>query len=66
MAIRLLRYDNDPILHKKAREVDKVDDNIKTLVKDMQETMKAHNGVGLAAPQIRHIKESDNSRLNRN
>lgn len=42
----------DPILKQKARPVAKVDDSIRTLVKDMFETMYAAEGVGLAAPQV--------------
>ncbi|WP_257461335.1 peptide deformylase [Archangium lipolyticum] len=42
----------DPILKQKARPVTRVDDSIRTLVKDMFETMYAADGVGLAAPQV--------------
>jgi peptide deformylase len=42
----------DPILKQKARPVARVDDSIRTLVKDMFETMYAAEGVGLAAPQV--------------
>lgn len=42
----------DPILKQKAKPVAKVDDTIRTLVKDMFETMYAADGVGLAAPQV--------------
>lgn len=42
----------DPILKQKAKPVAKVDDSIRTLVKDMFETMYAADGVGLAAPQV--------------
>ena len=52
MAIRQLRYVNDPILRKKSREVTKIDDRIKTLLNDMAETMYENEGVGLAAPQV--------------
>lgn len=52
MAIRNLRYDTDPILRKKSREVEKVDDRIKTIIKDMFDTMNEFYGVGLSAPQI--------------
>ncbi|MSS43859.1 peptide deformylase [Anaerosalibacter bizertensis] len=52
MAIRRLRYVNDPILRKKSREVTKIDDRIKTLLNDMVETMYENEGVGLAAPQV--------------
>jgi peptide deformylase len=42
----------DPILKQKAKPVAKVDDSVRTLVKDMFETMYAADGVGLAAPQV--------------
>ncbi|HZI12820.1 MAG TPA: peptide deformylase [Myxococcus sp.] len=42
----------DPVLKQKSRPVAKVDDSIRTLVKDMFETMYASEGVGLAAPQV--------------
>ena len=52
MAIRKIRLDKDPILRKISREVEVVDDYIKQLILDMFETMKANNGIGLAAPQV--------------
>ena len=42
----------DPLLKQKARPVARVDDSIRTLVKDMFETMYSADGVGLAAPQV--------------
>ena len=52
MAIRQMRYDGDAVLRKVSRPVDTVTERIRTLVKDMIETMRAEQGVGLAAPQI--------------
>lgn len=52
MAIRNLRYDTDPILRKKSREVEVVDDRIRKIVEDMFDTMYKYDGVGLSAPQI--------------
>jgi len=52
MAIREIRKDSDEILRKVSRKVDKIDDRILTLLEDMAETMRAAEGVGLAAPQI--------------
>ena len=52
MAIRQMRYDGDPVLRKVSRPIDTVTDRIRTLAKDMIETMRAEQGVGLAAPQI--------------
>jgi len=42
----------DPRLHKIAAPVSVVDDSIRTLVRDMAETMYAAPGVGLAATQV--------------
>lgn len=42
----------DPVLKKKAKPVDVVDDAVRRLLDDMAETMYAADGVGLAAPQI--------------
>ncbi|HEX8439554.1 peptide deformylase [Archangium sp.] len=42
----------DPILKQKAKPVARVDDTLRTLIKDMFETMYAADGVGLAAPQV--------------
>ncbi|WIV10800.1 peptide deformylase [Proteiniborus sp. MB09-C3] len=57
MAIRQLRYEDDPILRKKSREVDVIDEKIKTLVQDMLDTMYKEEGVGLAAPQVGILKK---------
>jgi peptide deformylase len=47
----ILRYP-DPRLHKVAKPVQEVDDRIRTLVRDMAETMYDAPGVGLAATQV--------------
>ncbi len=52
MALRTIRIDGDPILRKKSRKVEKVDDRIRILLEDMVETMNHADGVGLAAPQV--------------
>lgn len=52
MAIRAIRKDSDEILRKVSKKVEKIDDRIITLLDDMAETMKAAEGVGLAAPQV--------------
>jgi peptide deformylase len=56
MAIRNIRTIGDDILRKKCRRVDEINDRILTLIKDMQETMYAADGVGLAAPQVGILK----------
>lgn len=52
MALRNIVLEGDEILRKKAREVTEVDDKIRLILDDMLETMRAHNGAGLAAPQV--------------
>ena len=56
MAIRNIRKDEDPILRKISRQVDKLDEKIKILVEDMIETMHEADGVGLAAVQVGILK----------
>ncbi len=52
MAIRpIVRY-GDPVLHAPAAPVERVDQDIRTLLADMVETMYAAPGLGLAAPQV--------------
>ena len=47
----ILRY-GQPTLHHPAAAVDRFDESLHTLLRDMIETMHAAPGVGLAAPQI--------------
>lgn len=49
--LNILRYP-DSRLYKKAVSVRKVDETIRSLVRDMEETMYAALGVGLAATQV--------------
>lgn len=49
--LNILRYP-DPRLYKKAARVLEVDESVRTLVRDMAETMYAAPGVGLAATQV--------------
>ena len=52
MAIReIVKYPH-PILKKRCEEVDRIDDELRTLIRDMIETMYSANGVGLAACQV--------------
>ena len=53
--LKLFEYP-DPVLTQKAETVTKIDDELKTLLKDMLETMYADHGVGLAAPQVGILK----------
>ena len=52
MAVHPIRIVGDPVLHNPTRPVERFDDELRTLVDDMFETMAAANGVGLAANQI--------------
>lgn len=51
MKLPIVAY-GDPILRKKAEEIDEDYPNLKGLINDMFETMYAARGVGLAAPQV--------------
>lgn len=42
----------DPILRKKAKAVEKNDEELKEIIENMWETMYYSDGVGLAAPQV--------------
>lgn len=51
MILEVRKY-KDQVLKKRAAEVKEIDGRIDKLIKDMLETMYAHQGVGLAAPQV--------------
>ena len=53
---RKIIVEPDPILRKKCDPLEKVDDEIKRLMKDMLETMYDAPGIGLAAIQIGILK----------
>ncbi|TVT72125.1 MAG: peptide deformylase [Denitromonas halophila] len=52
MALLPILHFPDPRLHTKAVPVAKVDDRIRTLIRDMAETMYEAPGIGLAATQV--------------
>ena len=52
MTIRKILTEPDPFLRQKSENVEKVDDNIRSLMNDMLETMYDAPGIGLAAIQI--------------
>lgn len=58
MAIREIRLKGDEILYKKCKEITKFDNKLHILLDDMYETMKKHEGVGLAAPQVGILKRA--------
>ena len=51
MKLPLMYYGN-PVLRKKGKQVDDINDDIRKLVADMIETCDTSNGIGLAAHQI--------------
>lgn len=52
MAVRSIILADDPTLRKKSRKVKTFGEALQVLIDDMVETMRATNGIGLAAPQI--------------
>ncbi len=56
MAIRNIRKIGDEVLRKKSKKVDEINERVLVLLKDMQDTMYAADGVGLAAPQVGILK----------
>ncbi|WP_336249621.1 peptide deformylase [Stomatohabitans albus] len=52
MAILPVRLFGDPVLRQEARPVETFDDRLRALADNMMETMKAHNGLGLAGNQV--------------
>ncbi len=47
-----VRLFGDPVLRETAREVEKIDDEIRALAAKMFDTMVEEEGIGLAAPQV--------------
>lgn len=56
MALRTIRKDDESVLRKKSREVEKIDNKTIELINDMLDTMYEADGVGLAAPQVGILK----------
>jgi peptide deformylase len=52
MAILPIRIYGDPVLRKQAKEITRVDENIKELALDMLKTVKEAKGIGLSANQV--------------
>ncbi|WP_323958587.1 peptide deformylase [Arthrobacter sp. JZ12] len=52
MAVHPITIAGEPVLHRRAAEVETFDDALRTLIDDMYQTMDEAHGVGLAAPQI--------------
>ena len=51
MVYPIIMY-GDPVLRKRAKEIEEGSVDIKAIVQDMFDTMYAAHGIGLAAPQI--------------
>lgn len=51
-----IRTFGDPVLKSRAAPVDKFDESLEQLAEDMLETMREHEGVGLAANQVGRLK----------
>lgn len=56
MAVLPLVILPDPLLRSKAKKIRQIDDSVIKLADDMVETMRYHNGVGLAANQVGVLK----------
>ena len=54
MRLLPLAYYGDPILRVSAEPITTITPQIKTLIAEMEETMDASQGIGLAAPQVHH------------
>ena len=52
MAPYEIRIIGDPVLRRRAADVDNVDGTLVRIVEDMVETMYSADGIGLAAPQV--------------
>jgi peptide deformylase len=49
--LRVLRM-GEPLLREVARPVERFDESLRALIADMDETMRANHGAGIAAPQV--------------
>ena len=56
MSQRKIVIEPDPILREKSKTLETVDDELRTLLDDMLETMYAAPGIGLAAVQVGILK----------
>ena len=57
MALREVRLQGDPILSKECKPLKELKERDQVLIDDMIETMRANEGVGLAAPQVGVLKQ---------
>lgn len=56
MLLEIIPYGN-PILRRQAEPVNEIDDEVRELISDMKDTIRAAKGVGLAAPQVNFSKK---------
>lgn len=52
MPVRQIVYSDDPILRRSSRQIRRITPEVRALVDDMLDSMRASNGAGLAAVQI--------------
>jgi peptide deformylase len=52
MSVLALRFLGDPVLKAKAAAVEEFDEELEAFARDLVDSMYAHKGVGLAAPQV--------------
>ena len=58
MSKRKIVIEPDPILRKKSKRLEKVDDELRKLLDEMLETMYSAPGIGLAAVQVGILKRA--------
>ena len=56
MAIRRIRFEDDPILRKISKPIENINNGLKILLNDMAETLKLSGGIGIAAVQVGILK----------
>ncbi|MEE4298809.1 MAG: peptide deformylase [Pseudomonadales bacterium] len=56
MSIRPVIEYPDPRLHQVSEDVTRFDDTLCTLVRDLEDTLKASGGIGLSAPQLGELR----------
>lgn len=62
--LQIVTGENTPILRQKTKKVPKVSKEILALIRDMEETTKNADGLGLAAPQVNQSLRLCLARLN--
>ena len=54
--MELLKED-DTLLRRKSKRVDKIDDTVRNIAANLMRTMEDNNGIGIAAPQVGILKQ---------